>query len=96
MLATACVNTQAWERAAALLQDDAGRETDPSLEFAYGLALLRSRRPAEAEKVFAGLVARRGESEELSLLLGQAQAAQNETETAAAVSPARGRAQPRS
>jgi tetratricopeptide (TPR) repeat protein len=84
MLATACVNTQAWERAAALLQDDAGRETDPSLDFAYGLALLRTRRPAEAEKVFAGLVTRRGESAELSLLLGQAQAAQNETATAAA------------
>jgi tetratricopeptide (TPR) repeat protein len=84
MLATACVNTQAWEQAAALLQEDPGRATDPSLEFAYGLALLRSARPAEAEKVFLGLVARRGDSAELSLFLGQAQAAGGKHEQAAA------------
>ena len=94
MLAIACVNTQAWEKAAALLQDDPGRETDPSLELAYGLALLRSSRSAEAEKVFTGLLTRRGDSAELSLLLGQAQAAQDEARRCGRVSSARGRAQP--
>jgi tetratricopeptide (TPR) repeat protein len=84
MLAIACVNAQAWEKAAALLQDDPGREGDPSLEFAYGLTLLRSDRAAEAERVFAGLVARRGESGELSLLLGQAEAAQGKHDRAVA------------
>jgi tetratricopeptide (TPR) repeat protein len=82
MLAIACVNTEAWQKAAALLQDDPGREGDPSLEFAYGMALLRSSRPAEAEGVFAGLVTRRGDSAELSLLLGQAQAAQDKHDSA--------------
>lgn len=83
MLAIACVNTLSWERAVVLLQDDPGREADLSLEFAYGLALLRSNRPVEAEKVFEGLVTRRGDSDELSLLLGQAQAAQGKDEAAA-------------
>jgi len=77
MLAVACVNTQMWEKAVELLQDDSGREAEPSLEFAYGLALLRSGRPAEAEKVLTGLISRRGDSAELSLLLGQSQAAQH-------------------
>ena len=74
-----------WERAAALLQDDPGRETDPSLEFAYGLALASpAAAPAEAEKVFTGLLTRRGDSAELSLLLGQAQAAQDKLDLAVA------------
>ena len=82
MLAIACVNTESWEKAAALLQDDPGRETDPALEFAYGLALLRLSRPAEAENVFTRLATRRGDSAELSLLLGQAQAAQDKHDLA--------------
>ncbi len=84
MLAIACVNTQAWDQAAALLRDDPGRATDPSLEFAYGMALLRGGRAAEAEGVLQGLVARRGDSAELSLLLGQAQAAGGKNELAVA------------
>jgi tetratricopeptide (TPR) repeat protein len=84
MLATACVNTQSWERAVVLLQDDPGREADLALQFAYGLALLRSNRPAEAEPVFAGLLVRRGDSADLSLLLGEAQAAQDKYDAAIA------------
>jgi tetratricopeptide (TPR) repeat protein len=84
MLAIACVNTEAWDKAAALLQDDPGRGTDPALEFTYGLALLRSSRPAEAERVFTGLAARRGDSAELNLVLGQAQAAQGRYDQAVA------------
>jgi tetratricopeptide (TPR) repeat protein len=76
MLAIASVNTESWAKAAALLQDDPGRESDPALEFAYGLSLLRLGRPAEAEKVLTRLAARGGDSPELRLLLGQAQLAQ--------------------
>jgi predicted Zn-dependent protease len=72
MLATACVNTQSWEQAVALLQDDPGRHTDASLQFAYGLALLRSGRATEAEPIFAELVTRLGDSADLRQLLAEA------------------------
>jgi predicted Zn-dependent protease len=77
MLAAAYVNTHAWNEAARLLQEDPDRASDQSLEFAYGLALLRAGRPAEAEPVFGGLVERHGDTAELRLLLGQAQLAQD-------------------
>jgi tetratricopeptide (TPR) repeat protein len=76
MLATSCVNTEDWPRAASLLQDDPERQTDASLQFAYGLSLLRSHHGAEAEAVLAALISRQGESAELRVLLGQAQAEQ--------------------
>ncbi len=74
MLALALINTQAYEKALPLLQEDPQRATDPALQMAYGLALLRSHRPAEAEKVLAGLLARQGETAELLALVGEAQA----------------------
>jgi tetratricopeptide (TPR) repeat protein len=49
MLATASVNAGAWQKAAALLQDDAVRERDPGLQFAYGLSLLRGGSAERAE-----------------------------------------------
>jgi predicted Zn-dependent protease len=77
MLATSCLNTQAWSRAAALLQDDPERETDPALQMAYGLALLRSGRAAEAERILAPLAAAQADSAELrGLLLEAARAAE--------------------
>jgi tetratricopeptide (TPR) repeat protein len=82
MLAISWLNTEAWEKAAALLRDDPGRATDASLQSAYSLALVRSNRAAEAETVLAGLVAQRGDSAELSLLLGEAYAAQGKYDTA--------------
>ena len=74
MLAMSWLNTEAWAKAAALLQDDPERRTDGSLQSAYGLALLRSDRAAEAETVLAALLKEQGDSPELSVLLGQAQA----------------------
>jgi tetratricopeptide (TPR) repeat protein len=74
MLATALIETEAYERAARLLAADPGRADDPSLEYAYGLALLRSGRPAQGEQVFSGLLARHGETAEISVMLGQARA----------------------
>jgi tetratricopeptide (TPR) repeat protein len=82
MLAMAWLNTKAYDKAAELLRDDAQVNADPSLQFAYGLALVKSDRAAEAERVFSQLVARHGDSAELSVLLGQAYAQQGEFDSA--------------
>jgi superkiller protein 3 len=82
MLAMSWLNTEAWAKAAALLQDDRERKTDGSLQFAYGLALLRSGRAAESEKVLTALLKEQGDSPELSVLLGQAQADQKKYDEA--------------
>ena len=67
----------------------------PSLEFAYGLALLRSDRPAEAEKVFTGLArpARRLGGAEPAARPGSSRAGQ--ATTLRSCPPARGRARTR-
>jgi tetratricopeptide (TPR) repeat protein len=72
LLATSWLNTEAWDKAAALLQDDPERTANASLQFAYGLALLKSGRAREAEPVLAGLLAAQGDSEELRVLVAQA------------------------
>jgi tetratricopeptide (TPR) repeat protein len=82
MLATAWLNTKAYDKAADLLRDDPELSADPSLQFAYGLALVKSDRAAEAERVFAQLIARHGDSAELNVLMGQAHAQQGEFESA--------------
>ena len=82
MLATSWLNTGEWGKAAALLEDDPERETDASLQFAYGLALLRSGRAARAAEVLTRLAAARGDSSDLLVLLGQAHAEQGEDEAA--------------
>jgi tetratricopeptide (TPR) repeat protein len=82
MLATAWLNTKAYDKAADLLRDDPELSANPSLQFAYGLALVKSDRAAEAERVFSQLIARHGDSAELSVLMGQAYAQQGEFEAA--------------
>jgi tetratricopeptide (TPR) repeat protein len=82
MLAMAWLNARNYTRAAELLRDDAEVETDPSLQFAYGLALVKSERAAEAERVFSRLLAAHGDSAELSVLLGQASAQQGDFDAA--------------
>jgi len=82
LLAMAWLNAEDFERAADLLRDDAERLRNPSLQFAYGLALVRSQRSAEAEKVFSSLLAQNGDSAELNVLLGQANAQQGDFDTA--------------
>ena len=84
MLAVSWLNTRAWDKVAALLQDDAERQTNPSLQFAYGLALVRSHRAAEAETVLVGLQKSQGDSAELSVLLGQAYADEKKYDAALA------------
>lgn len=82
MLAMALFNTEAYGRAAELLRDDPERDANPSLQFAFGLALVRSDQAAEAEKVFARLLARHGDSAEVRVVLGQAHAQQGDFESA--------------
>ena len=82
MLAMAWLNLESYAKAAALLEDDPERPANPSLQFAYGLALVKSERGAEAEAAFQDLVSRHGDSAELSVLLGQANAQQGDFDAA--------------
>jgi len=82
MLAMSWLNTEAYDKAAALLRDDPGRSADASLEYAYGLALVRSGQAADAQAVFSRLLKTHGESPELSVVLGQAYAQQGDYDSA--------------
>ena len=82
MLALAWLNVEAYDKAAALLKDDPQRETDGSLQYAYGMALVRSGHAAEAERIFTELVAAHGDSAALHVILGEAQAEQGDFEAA--------------
>jgi tetratricopeptide (TPR) repeat protein len=82
MLAMSWLELEAYDKAAALLRDDPQRASDPSLEYAYGLALVRSGRGAEAQAIFSRLLARHGDSPELGVVLGQAYAQQGDYESA--------------
>jgi tetratricopeptide (TPR) repeat protein len=82
MLALAWLNTGEFARAADVLRADAGLDADPGLLFAYGLALVKAGRAAEAEPIFARLLAAHGDSPELSVLVGQAHAQQGDFDSA--------------
>lgn len=82
MLAMASLNTGEYARAAELLARDPQRGSDPSIEYSYGLALVRSDRGAEAERVFSALLAAHGDTPELNVVLGQAHAQQGDFDAA--------------
>lgn len=82
MLALAHFNAGAYRPAADLLAVDPGRESDPSLQYTFGLALVRSDRAAEAEAVFTRLVADHTDRAELHVILGQAHAQQGDFDAA--------------
>jgi tetratricopeptide (TPR) repeat protein len=82
MLALASLNTGAYGKAAELLGADAQRDEDPSLQYAYALALVRSDRAADAEAEFARLLAAHGTTPELQVLVGQAHAQQGDFDSA--------------
>jgi tetratricopeptide (TPR) repeat protein len=82
MLAMASLNAEQYDRAAELLRDDPQRQTDPKLQYAYGLALVRSKRAEEAEQVFSKILADHPDVPELNVVLGQAYAAQDDYESA--------------
>jgi tetratricopeptide (TPR) repeat protein len=78
MLAIASLNLDEFTKTAELLRDDPERDTDPSLQFAYGIALVRSGKASEAEKIFTQLLAAHRDSPELNVVLGQAHAEQGD------------------
>jgi tetratricopeptide (TPR) repeat protein len=82
MLAMAWLNTRAYGKAAELLRDDPELGKDPSLQFAYGLALVKSDQAARAEQVFSRLLATHGDTAELSVLLGKAYAQMGDFDSA--------------
>ncbi|HKC11475.1 MAG TPA: tetratricopeptide repeat protein, partial [Vicinamibacteria bacterium] len=82
MLAMAWLNAEKYDQAAELLGDDPELATNPSLQFAYGLALSKSNRTSEAERIFSRLLAQHGDSAELSVLLGKAHAQLGDFESA--------------
>jgi tetratricopeptide (TPR) repeat protein len=82
MLALSWLNVDEYERAADLLKDDPQRDSDPSLLYAYGLALVRTDRGAEAEAIFTRLLAAHGDNAELTVVLGQAHAQQGDFDAA--------------
>lgn len=83
MLAMAHLENKEHAEAADLLRGDPELDRNPSLQFAYGLALVKSDRADEAELVFSRLFGRHGTSAELSVLLGQAYAQQGDFDRAA-------------
>ncbi len=82
MLALAWFNSRSYELAAELLRDDPGRGANPSLEYTYAVALVRSGRAVEAEPVFARLLAENADWPELNVLLGQVHAQQDDYDAA--------------
>lgn len=84
MLALARLNSGSYDAAAELLADDPERASNPSLQYAYGMALVRGGRAGAARPIFDELLARHGAWPELHVLLGQAHAQQGDYEAAVA------------
>ena len=74
MLALAELHGGSAEAAADLLSSDSARGEDPSLQYSYGLALVRAGRTAEAQSVFDRLVDENPQWPEIHVVLGQAHA----------------------
>jgi tetratricopeptide (TPR) repeat protein len=84
MLAAALFNTDAYDRTIDLLKDDPGRESDPSLQYLYAVALVRGGRAAEAEATFSRLLQIHGKQPDLLVVKGQAQEEQGDYDGATA------------
>ena len=82
MLALAYLNAAIYDKAAELLRNDPNRDTDPALQYAFGLALARSNRPDDAGIVFSQLLEKHPDMPEVNVVLGQASAAQGDYATA--------------
>jgi tetratricopeptide (TPR) repeat protein len=82
MLALSLLNAEQYDKAAELLRNDPGRDSDPSLQYAFGLALVRSGRGADAEVIFDQLLAAHTDNADVNVLLGQAHAQQGDFDAA--------------
>ncbi len=71
MLALALINTQAWEKALPLLRDDPERATNASVQLAYGVALARTGRVADAVAPLEAAAALAPEQPDVRLELGR-------------------------
>ncbi len=78
MLALAWLNSDKYAEAAELLKDDSERKFNRSLQYAYGLSLVRSGRTVEAQRIFADLLIKYPDWPELNVVLGQAAAQQDD------------------
>jgi predicted Zn-dependent protease len=72
MLAMAWLNTGAYAKAASLLRDDPERETNPSLQLSYLVALVRSGDAAEAVTHLEAAARRESRNVEIHSLLAEA------------------------
>jgi tetratricopeptide (TPR) repeat protein len=84
MLALSSFQVEDYARAAALLAEDPKLPSDPALQYAYGVALVRSGRAEDAERIFSRLLAQSPDLAELNVVLGQAHAAQGDYDAAVA------------
>ncbi|HTL42919.1 MAG TPA: tetratricopeptide repeat protein [Vicinamibacterales bacterium] len=84
MLALASLNTQAFARAAELLKADPETARNPTLQYAYGVALVHSGQAAQAESLFSSLLSTHADNPELNVLLGEAHAEQGDFDGAVA------------
>jgi tetratricopeptide (TPR) repeat protein len=84
LLALTHFNLEQYAAAAELLRDDARRAHDVALQYAYGLALVRSGKAEQAEREFSLLIARHAGTPELQVVLGQAHAQQGDFPAAVA------------
>jgi tetratricopeptide (TPR) repeat protein len=82
MLALASLNARAFDRAADLLKADPDLQRDPSLQYAYGIALVHSGHASDAEQLFSSLLAAHRDNPQLTVLLGEAHAEQGDYEAA--------------
>ena len=82
MAALAAFNIEAYAEAAALLDSDPTRGDDASVQYMYGVALVRSGRAADAERLFGDLLARHADAPEILVVMGLAEAQQGDLEAA--------------
>ena len=82
MLSLAYLNAGVYAKAAELLRNDPGRDSDPSLQYAFGVALARSNRPQDAGIVFSQLLEQYPDMPEANVALGQANAAEGDYDQA--------------
>ena len=84
MLALALLNAGDYAAAADLLRADPKLPADPSLQYAFGLALVRSDRAEEAERIFSRVLAEHPDVPELNVVIGQIHAARGDFPAAVA------------
>jgi tetratricopeptide (TPR) repeat protein len=82
MLALAALNAGDYPKAADLLRKDPKLPSDPTLQYAFGLALVRSNRTDEAERIFSRVLSEHPDVPELNVVLGQIHAAHGDFDQA--------------